>query len=310
VNAWDLQPDLILNRPRLMNQRLAKGKFVQERGIPSYTEGENNFNLGTDLLAAEYRAFESLRSVAISRHEVRHSQLYAKTAYKILRLIEDRAWSEKDRHFVGFFSQDGSTHGSGDAMVLYFGATKDSAHIRAALSHIQSVEYLKKIGIEEESYLAQTFYRYGENRAAYERIMDLTRPDKDRRDYPEVSFSVIGAIVTGMMGIEVVDTGNAEGSLLRSISRLPKNSDSAALKGLRIRENLVNLEHVGDRSSTLTNRSGPTLHWQATFSGKVPLLMVDGRPVRTKMSSNTALAPVSWINTDVASGAIVVVSRP
>jgi hypothetical protein len=310
VNAWDLQPDLILNRPRLMNQRLAKGKFVQERGIPSYTEGENNFNLGTDLLAAEYRAFESLRSVAISRHEVRHSQLYAKTAYKILRLIEDRAWSEKDRHFVGFFSQDGSTHGSGDAMVLYFGATKDSAHIRAALSHIQSVEYLKKIGIEEESYLAQTFYRYGENRAAYERIMDLTRPDKDRRDYPEVSFSVIGAIVTGMMGIEVVDTGNAEGSLLRSISRLPKNSDSAALKGVRIRENLVNLEHVGDRSSTLTNRSGPTLHWQATFSGKVPLLMVDGRPVRTKMSSNAALAPVSWINTDVASGAIVVVSRP
>ena len=27
-----------------------------------------------------------------------------------------------------------------------------------------------------------------------ERIMDLTRPDKDRREYPEVSFAVIGVI--------------------------------------------------------------------------------------------------------------------
>jgi hypothetical protein len=35
VNAWDLQPDTILKRPRLMNQHLSKGKFVQSRGIPS-----------------------------------------------------------------------------------------------------------------------------------------------------------------------------------------------------------------------------------------------------------------------------------
>ena len=117
-------------------------------------------------------------------------------------------------------------------MVLYFGATKDSRHIRGALSYIESAEYLSKIGIEEESYLAQTFYRYGENNAAYERIMDLTRPNKaDRRDYPEVSFSVIGAIVTGMMGLEVVDDGNSERPLVHSISRLPSTSDSAIFIG-------------------------------------------------------------------------------
>jgi hypothetical protein len=195
-------------------------------------------------------------------------------------------------------------------MVLYFGATKDPGHIRAALSFIESAEYLKNIGIEEESYLPQTLYRYGKNDAAYERIMDLTRPDKNRREYPEVSFSVIGAMVMGTMGIEVVEDGNSERPLLHSISRLTKNSDSAIVMGVRIRENLVDLEHVGNRKSTLTNRSGPTLHWQAAFSGKVPFLIVNGHPVRSKISSNAALAPVSWINTDVASGAIVVVSRP
>jgi hypothetical protein len=211
---------------------------------------------------------------------------------------------------MGFISQDGATHGAGDAMVLYFGAAKDSRHIRAALSYIESAEYLKNIGIEEESYLAEIFYRYGENNAAYERIMDLTRPNKDRRDYPEVSFSVIGAIVTGMMGIEVIDAGNPERPLLHSIARLPKNSDRATLTGVRIRENLVDVQHVGDRRSILTNRSGPTLHWQATFPGKVPLLMVNGHPARSKISSTAAQAPVSSIITEVAPGATVVVSRP
>lgn len=309
VKTWDLQPDLILKRPRIMNQHLSQGRFIQARGIPSYTEGENNFNVGTDLLAAEYRGFESLRLVANSQHETTLSQQYADTADKLLSLVEHGAWSEKDHHFMGFFSQDGGTHGSGDAMVLYFGASKDPTHIRGAISYIESAGYLNSIGIEEESYLAQTFYHYGENNAAYERIMDLTRPDKDRREYPEVSFSVIAALVTGTMGLEVVEGGNPERPLLHSISRLPKSSDSATLTGVRIQENVVDLEHHGDRRSTLTNRSGPTVHWQAAFSGKIPFLIVNGHSVRAKVSSDAAGRPVSWIVTDVVAGASVVVSQ-
>jgi hypothetical protein len=113
-----------------------------------------------------------------------------------------------------------------------------------------------------------------------------------------------------MMGIEVVNDGNSERPLLHSFSRLTKNSDSATLMGVRILANLVDLEHVGNRRSTLTNRSGPTLHWQAAFAGKVPFLIVNGHPVRSKISSTAALAQVSWIVADVVSGATVVVSRP
>lgn len=309
VNAWDLQPDRILNRSRIMNQRLAKGKFVLERGIPSYTEGENNFNLGTDLLAAEYRAFESLRVVAISRQDVLAAQQYANTANKTLHLIESQAWSDKDHHFMGFFSRGGSTHGSGDAMVLYYAATKDQGHIRAALSHIESAEYLKGIGIEEESYLPQTLYRYGNKDAAYRIIMDLTRPDKDRRDYPEVSFSVIGAIVTGMMGIEVSDDANRDRPLLQSISRLRNASDSAKLSGVRVRDNLVDLEHVGDRKSILTNHSKVPIYWRATFPGRHPILILNGHPVRATMSLDESLSPVSWIVAVVRTGRTVSVTN-
>ena len=309
VNAWDLQPDRILKRPRIMNRRLSQGKFVYDRGIPSYTEGEDNFNLGTDLLATEYRAFESLRVVATSRHEVLLAQRYENTANGILDLIENKAWSPQDNRFMGFFSRDGGWHGSGDAMVLYFGATKDPSHIHAALSHIESVEYLKNLGIEEESYLPQTLYHYGEKDAAYRIIMDLTRPDKDRRDYPEVSFSVIGAIVTGMMGMEVVDDSQSH-PLLRSISRLRSASDRAKVSGVRVRDNLVDLEHIGDRGSILTNRSKKPIHWQAAFPGRVPILTVNGHPVRSTMTLDALLSPVSWIVIDVPSGRTVAVTCP
>jgi hypothetical protein len=308
VNAWDLQPDRILKRSRIMNQRLSKGQFVQARGIPSYTEGEDNFSVGTDLLAAEYRAFESLRVIATSRHEGALAQRYGNTADGILDLIERKAWSQEESHFMGFFSRDGGRHGSGDAMVLYYGATKDPIHIRAALSHVESEEYLKKIGIEEESYLPQTLYRYGENEAAYRLIMDLTRPDKDRREYPEVSFSVICAMVTGMMGMDVVDGGRHP--LLHSISRLRGASDRAKLSGVRVRDYLVDLEHVGDRQSIMTNRSKTRIYWQAAFPGRIPLLLANGHPVRSRISLDASSSPISWIVTDVLSGATVSVSRP
>jgi hypothetical protein len=310
LTAWQLQPEVILKRQRLMNQRLSQGKFVQSRGIPSYTEGEVNFNVGIDLLASEYRAFESLRTLATRNHEMRLAQQYSTTADELSNILERKAWSEKDRHFMGFFSQDGRTHGTGDAMVLYFNATKNMGHIRSALSYLESAEYLKGIGIEEESYLPQIFYRYGENAAAYDRIMDLTRPDKDRREYPEVSYSVISAIVTGTMGIELVDNGSSKRPLLHSISQLPRESDSAILRGLRIQENLVDLEHVGDRRSTLTNCSGKTIFWQAAFHGRIPILTVDGKPVRADISSDANRLPVSWIVTSVSTGAKVSVNRP
>ncbi|HEY1902146.1 MAG TPA: hypothetical protein VGG56_06935 [Terracidiphilus sp.] len=310
LTAWQLQPESILKRPRLMNQRLSQGKFVKSRGIPSYTEGEVNFNVGVDLLASEYRAFESLRTLATRNHEMRLAQQYSKTAGELSNIIEHKAWSEKNRHFMGFFSQDGGTHGTGDAMVLYFGATKDMGHIHSALTYIESAEYLKSIGIEEESYLAQIFYRYGESAAAYDRIMDLTRPDKYRHEYPEVSYSVISAIVTGTMGIEVVDNGISRRPFLYSISQLPRESDRAILRGLRIQENLVDLEHVGVRRSALTNRSGKTIFWQAAFHGRIPILTVNGKPVRANISLDAKRLPVSWIVTGVPAGATVSVNQP
>src|SRR5258708_12428546 len=134
---------------------------------------------------------------------------------------------------MGLLCQGGRTQGSGDGMVLYFGATSDPIHIRGALTHIESPEYLKNIGIEEESYLPQTLYHYGEKAAAYERMMDLSSPDKDRREYPEVSFAVISALVSGMMGVETIYDPASGRPLIHSISRLFEQPGPRTIAGIR-----------------------------------------------------------------------------
>src|SRR4051794_32751570 len=49
VHQWQLEPDKVLSRPRIMNRRRDSGKFVESRGIPGYTENRKDFNVGTDL---------------------------------------------------------------------------------------------------------------------------------------------------------------------------------------------------------------------------------------------------------------------
>ena len=73
-------------------------------------------------------------------------------------------------------------------------------------------------GIEIESYLPEIFYRYGEDEAAYREILALSDPAKKRREYPEVPFALVGAVATGLMGIEpdarartVIDAVAADG---------------------------------------------------------------------------------------------------
>jgi hypothetical protein len=43
VPQWQLEPDKVLSRPRIMQRRRDSGKFAESRGIPGYTENRKNF---------------------------------------------------------------------------------------------------------------------------------------------------------------------------------------------------------------------------------------------------------------------------
>jgi hypothetical protein len=305
ISSWQLQPGRVLSRPRIMNRRLQSGKFVDSRGIPSYTEGRKDFNVGSDLLAAEYRALQSLQQIAVEHHQPGTAKKLQVTADAVQQLIEQKAWSETEGHFHGFFSEDGSSFGSGDTMLLYFNAVHRPEHLRGALDSIASPEYWQHVNIEEESYLPLTLYRYGRSTDAYRIVLDLSNPDKKRREYPEVSYAVIAAIVSGTMGLEPSEeAGNAT---IQTLSQLSDGSGFAELRDVAIKHNVVDVRHVGTSSSSLTNRSGPPLQWKARLPGIVGRLKVNGEWMRAQHSSARDTMNNSWVIVTVPPGSTSVV---
>ena len=304
IRAWQLGPETILKRPRIANQRQTEGRFVHSRGIPSYTEGSKDFIFGTDLLAAEYRAMRSFAEVASDRSLVHETQ---READAIQSLLDQVGWSEQGRHYFGTIRKDRSGYGSGDTLVLYFGAAKDPAHLRGALDYVSSPTYWKQVNIEAESYLPLTLFRYGRDDAAYQVLADISSPRKPRREYPEVSYSVIEAIVSGVMGLSPGHSGDDFD--VSTMSRLPNEGDHASLTAVAIKQNHLDVTHTGTWTTRLKNSSGPSLRWRAEFPGTRDHLSVDGKSVSAKHSMTAEGVAISWTDVAVAPGVTVVVTK-
>jgi len=307
VTRWQLQPEKILHRPRIANQRLESGRFVHSRGIPSYSEGPKDFIFGADLLAAEYRGLRSFQEIAVTPQDKALAVSAQSVADQIQQLLERIAWSQSQQHYLGVIRQDQSGFESGDVMTLYFGAAKDPTHLRSALDYISSPKYWQKINIEEESYAPLLLFRYGRTEPAYDILFDLSRPEKPRREYPEVSYAVIAALVGGAMGFAPSRSGEIFDA--QTLAQLPSPDDDASLQSLPFRNNLLDIKHIGSLSSSLSNRSGPELRWRAMFRGTARRLNVDGKAVLARHDTLPGGMAVSWVTVTVSLGATVIVSK-
>jgi hypothetical protein len=148
-------------------------------------------------------------------------------------------------------------------------------------------------------------------------MLDLTREDRDRREYPEVSYSVIGAMVTGTMGITVdpvspLKSPDEDLFVDRTVNTLSGlgGTDWAELRNLRVRSNEISVRHDGSRKTVLTNQKGPSLIWLAGFSGGSVTLLVDGRPAKAQAKTLQRGNETTWVRVVVGAGRTVVAQAP
>lgn len=94
-------------------------------------------------------------------------------------------------------------------------------------------------------------------------MLELIDPSLIRREYPEVSYAVIGSIATGMMGISA--NGDTK---ITTMSQLPNELEWAIMRNVPILNNVIDISHHSNRETSLTNRSGNTLTWKVQFSYK------------------------------------------
>jgi hypothetical protein len=315
VDRWDLSVNHIMDRQRILNTRGRPdpaNRFQRNRGIPSYDEGNPNFVVAADQLAAQYAGYVAYARIQQIRGEDDEARKFLARADEVKSLL-NRVWWDKDTQ--DYYSRVNLGHhleGHGlNSALLYYGAaesgTKSEAVLRAIIQKVEE----KTPAVEGQSYLAEIFYRYGTAEKGYDQILDLSSPGKYRHQYPEASFSLMGAIVTGLMGIEVEGAEPkkafqnnlyVDGTVV-TVPRLTPRTEWAMVEHVPVRANEITVRHDGLKKTTVTNVSGPSLIWKACFPGSVPKLVVDGKATKALRSNLAASAQaVSCTTVDVGSG--------
>lgn len=286
VDRWDLSLDRIMSRPRIMNTRSPldpEDRFRESRGIPSYEEAQSNFVVAIDQLAVQYAGYLAYSRLAQLAGEAGEAREFQARAEAVKSFVNGVWWNRKAGTFYSRLNLAHQLEGrDSNSSLLYYGAAEAGEKAASILdSVVQAIESKQQIGIEEQSHFPGVLYRYFKPEAAYGQILDLTRDDKPRREYPEVSYSVIEAVVNGLMGIEPDATetdASREEPQLATTPQLTSETQWAEVENLPLWTNQIRVRHDGLRKSTLENLSGPAFIWKACFVGSYPKLLINEKP--------------------------------
>jgi hypothetical protein len=296
VSTWDRNNDgLMESSPR-----------TRPRGIPSYYQHEPFPLIGADLVAAQYEGYRVY--AAIERQRGARGSLSQKLAEEYeakaqgLRVRFNTEWWNpiQNRHYSLMLPNHKFYSGylpEGNVFALLFRLTDDGLKTEAALD---SLEKNRPQFDQQLSYFPEILFQYGRNDSAYRYLLELTDPNFRGRGMPEIVFSVVGAVATGMAGI----SPDARNHLVETLPRLPKAVDWLKLSHVPVLRNEVTVRHRGVET-VFTNQAGPPLQWKASFpidsALASPRILVDGVSVPTTVQQRFNQAVVSVL-VSVASG--------
>jgi hypothetical protein len=311
VERWDLDLDRIMTRERIMNTRGRidpNNRFQTNRGIPSYDEGGTDFVVALDQLAVQHAGYLAYARIQQHRGNRGEAEEFMNKASAVRTFVNDEWWDgKKKRYYSHLDIERRLVHRGPGRSVLYYGADGGGEQTKSILDGIVSES--TSMGVEALSHVPEVLYRYGREEPAYRVLLDLTL--HERREYPEVSFALVGAFVSGVMGIELEGHPPSEartwgGYVDRFLKTLPGLTDKtswAELQNLSIRANALSVRHEGVGKTILTNNSGPSFLWKARFSGSFDTLLVNGEAIQaTKEELYVGGPEISWVRITVGAG--------
>ncbi|HVU46048.1 MAG TPA: hypothetical protein VHD85_07980 [Terracidiphilus sp.] len=297
VERWGLDIDHIMSRPRLLNVRGIldpKAKFPPARGIPGYNEGDHTYVIGFDVLATQHAAYLAYAHIQQARRNAAASEEFLKKAAAVEKLIRDTWWNSAGQCFYQREEADHHMEGCG-------GRRADNA---------LSADWRADVSANAGGAAGAA-----DHDAEVVRLLDLSHA---RLEYPEVSFSRVGDIVTQIMGVNLeysspllssVDGGWVE-MTVRTLPGLGSTIDWAEVRNLPIRACTVTVRHDGTSKTTLTNQHGPALIWRPGFEGKHGSLLVNGKSVEATSETDEHGRAISSVRVAVGGGGAVTVSLP
>jgi hypothetical protein len=305
IARWDLSPDRIMKR----TSNIETPPFF--RGDPTYEESSRDNLVGIDLLATQYAAYRAYATIQAIRGDKQAAQHSLQTAAQMKSLINTVWWNSSQGYFYAFLNKQHQFTGHAGADLLYRNAADNGPKTESALhTLLATMKTEPEDAVEAKSHYAEILYRYGNPEAAYAQIMDLTREGRERREYPEVSYSVIGALVTELMGVRVQPTlplaeivaGKPFETVVETLPQLTAKTSWAELRNLPVEGNRLGVRHEGNRSTSLTNHGKTPLKWKAAFIGSFPILFVNGKSFIANARSEYMGRIETWVDVEVPSG--------
>ena len=277
MSADNYLPRWDRDRDGLVDRADADGR----RGIASYDEAHTSgYRVAADALALECAALSSVARMYRLKGEHDKAAEYHAKSDSIAALFAEKWWNAEENHFHTFWMKDGSyisnASGINAHMPLRCGIIKDQAQIEGQLDFLIAIE--PSLNVEDRSYVPEILWRYGRDEAAMKIWLKMTAPDYKRREYPEVSFAAVDALICGYMGLRADASANAVNT--RSAV---ENGEWAQIMDAPLWGGSVNLKHESKRASELTNRTGRTIKWTAQLeNGSVTVEVAPGETKRVE----------------------------
>lgn len=278
------------------------------RGIATYNEQVAHPLVGGDLIATQCAAYEAYAKLLEWAGTDQASAAWRQRAHQLRRTYDDAWWNAQAQCFASYRLQDGSfafgTTGVTNYFPLYFGLVDDEAKACAALE--REIDQRAQRNVEERSYLPELFYAYGRDELAYGELIEQMGPTYARRDYPEVSYAVLGTLAVGTMGI----APDASTQTVTTRSHLTPATAWVEMAHVPLFANQLRVKHLGTNVTEFTNEVGAPLFWRATFPGHFATLLIDGVAQPAQQGANLHGQPESWVMIPVAEGASHTVTTP
>jgi len=251
------------------------------RGIASYNEQGFKPFLAGDLIAAQWAAFEAgaalsadAEMAALYRERAKEIRAhYLREWYDTARERFFGAMKKKDKFFPDYYRE-------GNFLPICFGIFEGTPHLQRELARVKANG---ADNVEAKSYFPQLYYENGLWQEGYHELCELCKADLPRREYPEISFAVAGAVVNQYMGIAVQKPGE-----IRTLFRSCNDDDWADLRDLPVLGGEIAVRHEGRTRTELTRIGGKAIRWKVCFQGDYKTILVNGERKESERGTDAA----------------------
>lgn len=326
---WNYYTKAVTDFITLHDQKIPNG-VAEGTGTGNIFLGTPTFNEQADLpfieagdgLACQYRALWAYAKIAAARGEVDLANNFQEQARQ-LKTYFNTDWGVKDteRYNRGYTPAGEPVAGWGKEnswFMLMKGLTdaddpRTLAYLDFVNERLESKDDIPD-NIEAISYVPEVFFLYHQNERGWKWMKHiLATVDQEHAqskltgtngNYPEVSYVLISNVVENLLGLKV----DASGQRVETISHLPEEIDTLAVRSIRMGNALLSLRHIGHHTSVLKYESGQSrLQWTAGFPGNHDQLWVNDARMPVHQSTEFG-QPFTYQMIDLEPGEEVIVS--